>query len=628
MDWLPVCPDFRDRLRAVAACTDRQERVAGLAALAGSRLGYVELLQLDRAIAGMAGNADGRLRVALLGACTIDHLAPAIRVAGLRHGLLLEVQSGHYGQYRRELLEADSWLHAFAPDIVVLCPSARNLVESSPIAADEATTEAAIAAEIGEWQILWSAARRAHPCLVVQQNFLDVFEPLFGSLDAQLPAAPARLVARLNERLARAAAAHGVALVDAARAAARDGIAHWFDPARWLHGRFEIAPSAAPRFGELVARVISALRGRSRKCLVLDLDNTLWGGVVGDVGIEGLELGPGSAVGEAHLALQRYAKRLADRGIVLAVCSKNDTALAERAFREHPEMLLDREDIAAFVANWHDKAENLRAIAAQLNLGLDALVFVDDNPAERARIRQSLPMIAVPELPPDPALYVRCLGEAGYFEATAFTADDRERAAQYQANARRDTLRAAAQTMDEFLRGLSMTVVHGPVQPVDVARATQLLNKTNQFNTTTRRYSVGEVAALASDPAAVVWQFRLVDRFGDNGIVSVVILRTVEAAPTTMEIENWVMSCRVFGRQLEIEAMNILVEIARARGLRALVATFRPTERNGVVRNLFADLGFSRADAQASEGDTTRWCLRLQDRVSPPTFILRQPAPT
>ena len=347
------------------------------------------------------------------------------------------------------------------------------------------------------------------------------------------------------------------------------------------------------------------------------------GGVVGDDGIEGLVLGEGSGVGEAHLALQRYAKQLAERGVILAICSKNDPAIAEQAFSQHPEMVLKKSDIAAFVANWEDKAANLQRIASQLNIGLDSLVFVDDNRAERARIRESLPMVGVPELPSDVAGYVRCLADAGYFEAVAFTADDRQRREQYAANASREAERAT-QSMDEFLRGLEMSVVCGPVQPVDLARVTQLIGKTNQFNTTTRRHTAQEVARFAEDPRGLALQFRLIDRFGDNGLVSAMILRPDPDDSNVLEIDTWIMSCRVFGRQLELEAMNVAVEAAQRMGVRAVWADYIPTAKNGVVADLYASLGFVRADARpAAVPGSTRWMLQLGEYVPRPTHILR-----
>jgi FkbH-like protein len=351
---------------------------------------------------------------------------------------------------------------------------------------------------------------------------------------------------------------------------------------------------------------------------VLDLDNTLWGGVIGDDGLAGIVIGQGSGVGEAHLALQAYAKRLSERGIVLAVCSKNDPGIAEAAF-DHPEMLLKRADFAAFAANWTDKAANLRAIAGALNLGLDALVFVDDNPVERAQVRGELPEVAVPELPADPAHYVRTLAAAGYFEATSFTAEDRARAGQYAANLERESLAAASGGMEEFLGQLAMTVEFGPVTPLNLARVTQLLNKTNQFNTTTIRRTEAEVAALAENPQALALQFRLLDKFGDNGIVSVMLLEPAEDGGGALELVNWVMSCRVFGRQLEEEALNILAEAARARGVSEIRARFVPTGKNGVVADLFPRLGFS----PAGEG---RWTLPLAAHALRRTRIARREA--
>jgi FkbH-like protein len=386
----------------------------------------------------------------------------------------------------------------------------------------------------------------------------------------------------------------------------------------------EIAPQAAMMYGELTARLIAAARGKYKKCLVLDLDNTLWGGVVGDDGIEGIVLGAGSAPGEAFLALQAYALTLSKRGVLLAVCSKNDPKIAEAAFRDHPEILLKRDDFAAFMANWNDKAENLVAIAKALNIGVDSLVFVDDNPVERARIREALPMVAVPELPADPAGYVRCLARAGYFEATAFTKEDQERSRQYAANAARDSLASATGEIDVFLQGLEMSVEYGPIAPNNLVRVTQLINKTNQFNTTTIRRTEHEIDALMAGPNAIGLQFRLIDKFGDNGIVSVIILTPQKDRGDALEIVTWVMSCRVFGRQLEDEIMNIVVEAARRRGVQTLCGPFVPTKKNGVIRDLFANLGFTRLGSADVEDAPALWEMSVADYARRPTRIARK----
>ncbi len=625
MNWLPAPPDFRNDLRA-AVEAPLADRLHKLAALAQHRLSFLETIQLDRALGEFSveqSTGFSRLRLAILASSTVDHLAPAIRVAGLRRKLLIEAHICRYGQYRQELLDTASPLYQFHPGIVLLSLTAHQAIAGVSLTATAAEADAVIGGWIDELRALWRKARESLKATVIQQTFLNFAYPLFGSYDCLVPGAPAQLIARLNDRLLEAAVKDGVLLVDIARASERQGMEAWFDVTRWLQGKFEIAPQAAPAFGELVARIIAAERGHSKKCLVLDLDNTLWGGVVGDDGLAGIVLGEGSGAGEAHLALQRYALQLRERGVILAVCSKNDPATAEGVFRDHPEMLLKRSDLAAFVANWDDKAINLERIAAHLNIGMDSLVFVDDNPAERARIRQSLPDVAVPELPADAAQYVRCLADAGYFEAVVFTADDRQRGEQYRVNASRDALLQSSESLDDFLRGLQMSVVFTPFQKVDLARIAQLIAKTNQFNPTTRRHSARDVEAFMASERCITLQFRLVDKFGDNGLVSAMILCADPEEADVLQIDTWVMSCRVFGRQLEFEAMNIAVEAARQQGVRMLRADYIPTAKNGVVSELYPNLGFTRAQRDAPAAGATQWFLYVPDYVCHPTHMVR-----
>jgi FkbH-like protein len=629
LDWLPPARDFRQALSEVVAEPDPALRLNRLAALAGHRLGFLETLQVDRALAPCfehtpAGFA--RVKLAVLGSATIDHLGAAIRVAGLRRRLLIDVFVGGFGQYRQDVLEPSSAFRAFGADIILFSLTSQDALAGAALSATDDDVEAASGERIAELGELWRRARQTGCGTVIQQNFIDTSEPVFGSYDLFVPGSPARRVQRLNERLRAAAREEGVALLDIARASSRHGVEAWFDRARWLQGKYEIAPAAAPLYGEMLVRMIAAGRGLSKKCLVLDLDDTLWGGTVGEEGVEGLVLGEGTARGEAHLALQRYAKQQQERGVILAVCSKNNLDIAEAAFRDHPEMVLKREDIAAFVANWNDKAENLRAIAETLNIGLDSLVFVDDNPAERARIRESLPMVAVPELPDDPAYFVQRLADGGFFEAVSFTPEDRQRSAQYAANQRRDALLHQVQSVDDFLRGLEMTVVHGPFAAVDLARIAQLINKTNQFNPTTRRYQPEQVKELAASPETVTLQFRLLDRFGDNGLVSAMILRPREGGPDAFEIDTWIMSCRVFGRQLEFEAMNIAVEALRGRGVGRLFADYVPTAKNKAVEDVFDRLGFACVETSSAAAGATRWSLDLADYRPHRTWLTRRTA--
>jgi len=629
MKWLPVPRDVRADLRTALIEADLAMRAARLRAIAQHRLSFVETIQLDRALGTLGGGTVPGLvgvRLALLASSTVDHLVAPIRVAGLRRGLLIEVHLGAFGQHRQALLDSSSALYRAQPQAVLFALDAREPLNGVTILSSASDVGAALEAWIAELRTLWGQARTSFNATVLQQTILNTAEPVFGSFDRCVAGTPASAITHLNDRIAAAAATEGVLLVDAARASERDGLDAWFDLGRWLQGKLAIAPQAAASYGELVARVLAAERGLSKKCLVLDLDNTLWGGVVGDDGVAGLVLGEGTPVGEAHLALQRYAKQLSERGIILAVCSKNDPAIAEAAFRQHPEMVLSREDIAAFVANWDDKTVNLQRIASQLNIGLDSLVFVDDNPVERARVRESLPMVGVPELPDDVALYARCVADAGYFEAVTFTTDDRDRRIQYARNAARETFQASAQSLGAFLEGLSMEMVYGPVELVDRARVTQLIGKTNQFNLTTRRHSAQEVARFCDDPAALTLQVRLFDRFGDNGLVSAVILAPDPKHADTLEIDTWIMSCRVFGRELECEVMNVLVELARARGVRAIWGDYIPTPKNGVVSDLYGRLGFAPAVTDAAAAGTTRWTLEIDAYRPCSTHIRRRTA--
>jgi FkbH-like protein len=594
LSWLAIPRDFAGDFRAAMQLSAPQ-RLERLAALAHHRLGMLETIQLDRAIVQSPPDAASGflpVRLAVLASSTVDHLVPGIRIAGLRRRVLFHVHVGGYGQFRQDALDPASPLYRFAPNVVLFSLTARELLAGVPLTAALDDADAAIGQYVADLRRLWTAVRERLQATVVQQTFLDVSDTIFGSLDRQVPGAPGRLVARLNDRVAEAAAADGVRLLDAGRASQRDGRSFWYDRARWFQAKQEIAPRAAAVYGDLLARVVAADRGLSRKCLVLDLDNTLWHGVIGDDGLDGIVLGEGTAVGEAHLALQRYAKQLSARGVILAVCSKNELSTAEEVFRKHPEMVLTRSDIAAFVANWEDKAANLQSIARQLNIRLDSLVFVDDNPAERSRVREALPAVAVPELPDDVADYVQCLADAGYFESIGFTADDGQRSEQYQANAARETLRESAASFDDYLQGLEMSMDYGRFAPVDLVRVTQLINKTNQFNPTTRRHTADDVSRFAADPAHITLQFRLRDRFGDNGLVSAMILVPDAARPGLLVVDTWVMSCRVFGRQLENAAMNVAVEAARRRGATAIRAEYIPTAKNGYVRDLFPDLGF------------------------------------
>jgi FkbH-like protein len=614
-EWLLPPVDFRRQLTDAVDLYRSGSGADALIALADQRLSFLETLQLDKALEKVVTvpASCATLRLALLSSATVDHLLPGIRVAGWRRRLKVETYKGSFAQYRQEILGAGPELLKFKPSVVLLSLSAHDFIGDLSVSASEVAAEERVELAVAELEHLWGLAQERFGAAVIQQLFIDTSDPIFGSYDRLVPGSPSSLVERLNAGVTAAARKQSVAVLDMPKAIARFGLDFWYDHARWLQAKIEICPSAGPAYGELVARILGAKNARARKCLVLDLDNTLWGGIVGDDGMEGILLGQGTALGEAHAALQTYARALRTRGILLAVCSKNDPEIARQAISNHPEMILTLSDFSVVCANWSDKAENLITIARELNIGLDAMVFLDDNPVERARIRAALPLVAVPELPTDPAWFVRTLAGAGYFEADGYTDEDQDRAEQYAANRQRDALRQGAQSVEDYLHSLQMKVEFGEVSAINLTRAAQLVNKTNQFNTTTWRCSADELARFAGDPAKLALQFRLADRFGDNGLVSVVLLRPRGDSPEVLEIANWVMSCRVFGRQLEVEIMNTIVERAARRGTRRILGLYKPTDRNGVIAGLFTQLGFER---QGVEEGIECWALDVASYVA------------
>ena len=624
LHWLPRHADLRGAITSLKSQTSMAPEALGgqLARLANHRIDYLETLAVDRLVRSTLRETPAgwpKIRLALLGSGSVEHLVPSITVGGIRRRLHIIPFVGGFGQYRQELLDPSSELHSFAPHVVLLSLQPIDLMPALPLGASPEQVDGAIARSIEALVELWRVAREEHGATVAQQTLLDTGEALFGNFDGLVAASPRSVVDRLNQAIRKAAAGEGVLVLDLAHWAERHGRDAWFDPVRWHYAKQMIAQGAAVVYGDLVARLLGASRGRGSKCLVLDLDNTLWGGVIGDDGLDGIVLGQGHAAGEAFLAFQSFAKRLSERGVILAVCSKNDPEIAASAFREHPEMVLKLEDIAAFIANWQDKPTNLREIARMLNIGLDSLVFFDDNPAEREIVRQNTPEVAVPEVPAEVTGFARCLAEGGWFEATSFTREDQQRNQQYLENRQREAALSSATNMDDFLASLEMRTIVAPFTSIDLPRITQLAGKTNQFNVTTRRYSQEQMAAFRDDRDAVTLSFRLIDRFGDNGLICVVIALPDRDCGEALRIDTWLMSCRVLGRQVEEEVINQLCLIAHDRGYAKLIGEYIPTAKNGLVRDLYRRVGFKQIspDGEAS----TLWSMVVPDDVPYRTFI-------
>jgi FkbH-like protein len=625
LDWLlPEPADTRVRLKAITAALadgDSLAAAAGLQDLARHRLDISTLAHVGkrgRALLAADPAAGGLtpVRLGLLGWSTLSLCADAIMGSGPRFGLAIDVVEGDFGSPLQQAMNPASRINMARPDMVLLVTDARALGLATP-AASATDAQARVAAALAQVEAIFAGLRPHVGSALLVESCVAPLEPIFGSWDAASGLAPLALVDDFNRQLFARAKDQGVVLVDAARAAATVGLARWHDPRQWHSAKLAVAPDAAPAHADLVVRTLAAIRGKARKCLVLDLDNTLWGGVIGDDGVEGIVLGQGSARGEAHLAVQQMALDLRSRGVILAVCSKNEDAAARLPFQQHPDMVLKEDHIAVFQANWQDKASNLQAIASALNIGIDALVFLDDNPAERAQVRAELPMVAVPEVGSDPALYPRLVLSAGYFELLSLSEEDRLRADLYQKNAQRAALAASASDMDGFLASLEMTCSIGRVDALSRPRVAQLINKSNQFNLTTRRYSEAEVAGLEADPTCHAVQIRLVDRFGDNGIIAVVIARrdaTTADGQRAWAIDTWLMSCRVLERRIEQATLAHLAAAARADGAKALLGSYVPSAKNMMVADHYAKLGFA---AAGSDGATTHWQLDLAGWAAP-----------
>jgi FkbH-like protein len=543
------------------------------------------------------------LRLALVASTTVDHFADLLRFWLAAQGFEAALWIAPYDTMVATVMDAGSELYLFKPDLVWLFTTHRD-VRFEVALGDNAGAEAAVDGAIGQTATLWQTLADRLGCPILQNNADIPAVDSLGNFAGQVSWSQRNCLRLYNLRLA-SHCPPGVSIFDLEHLAASFGLARWEDARYWYHSKNAFSFDAAGRVAAQAARVIAALKGQARKCLVLDLDNTLWGGVIGDDGMAGIKLGNG-ADGEAFRDFQAYVRKLKDRGVILAVCSKNDEENAREPFARHPDMVLRAEDIAVFRANWDNKADNIRAIAATLNIGLDSLVFADDNPVERNLVRQYLPMVAVPELPDDPSGYIAAIAAHGYFETTAFSGEDAERARYYRDNAQRSELQHKFTDTADYLRSLEMTSELGPLDAFHLPRMSQLIGKSNQFHLTGTRYSEAELQALAARDGVRIRYYKLKDRFGDNGLISVVVL--VGQPGGDLVVDTWVMSCRVLSRTMEEFICNDIMAVAAGLGSRHLVGRYVPSAKNKLVSGLYQRLGWS---LRSEEDGTTVWQLDL-----------------
>ena len=579
------------------------------------------LLRKRRGLVRTLSERDGLVpvRLAIMGGSTTHEVASWIELFLLDRGIKPLIHQSEYNRYFEETVLEPGGLAAFAPDVVYLHLSTADLRYTPDATATEEAFEAAVRERMDRLRSVWAAVWAAASCQIIQNTFEPPALRPLGHLDASSFGGGAHFVGHLNQELAREARRDSRLLLhDSASLVATRHIADWFAPDRWVSYKIPTTAEADLVLGHSIAALIAAAFGRSRKCLVLDLDNTLWGGVIGDDGPEHIVIGRETPRGEAYTAFQEYCKALARRGVLLAVCSKNDDAMARRGFA-HPDSVLRLDDFAAFRANWEPKSDGIRAIAAELNLGLESFVFVDDNPAERALVAGELPAVAVPNVGGDVIRFPEILDAARYFESVAISAEDVQRTHLYAQNAQRDAQARSYTDYDAYLASLDMVAEIAAFTPTYLDRITQLTNKTNQFNLTTRRYSKAELEAIAADERYVTLYGRLADTFGDNGLVSVIVGRRDD---TALHLDLWLMSCRVLKRGMEDAMLDALVARAREIGVDRLIGTYCPTERNGMVATHYAGLGFERLTPGA-DGARSDWVLDLNRPYAPRTRHIR-----
>lgn len=547
------------------------------------------------------------VRIALLATFTVDGLRPYLEVEAARRGFAAEVYVAPFDSVKQELLDPGRGCVGHRPDVVFIL---HRLAEVCPplandfLALDAAQRERLLESTVAELVSSLTAFRQHSPATVVVGNFARALYPPLGLYEVAAPDSQTEAIHDLNRRLLKAiGAVAGVHVLDFDKLCADVGYRNSHDDKMWHLGRAPLAAPLLPALARTQALFIQAIQGPPRKCLVLDLDDTLWGGVIGESGVAGIKLGS-TYPGNVYREFQQAVLELHRRGILLAINSKNNPGDVDEVFATHPDMVLRKEHFASIRVNWRDKPANMVEIARELNIGVDSLVFFDDNPVERALVRQTLPDVLTLEVPSDPVHYVKILKESGAFERLSLTDEDRRRGLMYQEEVARRQLLETSASLGEFLKSLQVAVSIRAVDHFSFPRVLDLLHKTNQFTLTTRRHSSAQLTAMIEDPQSGVFSLRAGDRFGDNGIVGVAIVRARE---DTAHVDSFLMSCRVIGRDIETALLVHLVDWARRRGLRVMEGQFIPTAKNAPAADFYARHGFAPVDG------TGVWTLDLAE---------------
>lgn len=533
-------------------------------------------------------SAGKEIRLAVLGNCATQFFSVAVQGYGKLSGINLNVYDTDYNQIDAQLLDPSSEVYSFQPEDILIWLATDKLYEEF---LDETVAERESFAErvIDRLKRYWALVAQNSKARILQPNFTEIDDKALGNYSCKICTAFQYQVRKLNYLLSEAMSHNaGVYPVDLLSVQIKMGGA-FYDAPLYYNAKMTIAIEALSYSAKAVVDVIRAMDGRIKKCVICDLDNTLWGGVIGDDGLGGIEIGE-LGRGHAFANLQRWLKELKECGIILAVCSKNNEDIAKEPFEKHEEMILRLSDISVFVANWDDKASNIKLIRDTLNIGMDSIVFLDDNPFERNLVRQMIPEITVPELPEDPANYLEFLQKQNYFETASFTGAGQDRTKLYQAEFERRKLEQTFSSVDDYLESLEMVGEVKPFEPVRYARIAQLTQRSNQFNLRTVRYTEDEIERIANDERYLTMYYTLRDKFGDHGLVSVVIMKKIST--TEVFVDTWLMSCRVLKRGMEEFIVNAMIQKAKDAGFRTVNAEYIPTAKNAMVKDIYETMGF------------------------------------
>ncbi len=530
------------------------------------------------------------LKMALVGDTAIQLLATAIRGMGVERGYNIDLFEADYSQVEHQVLDLTSELHQFGAKYTIVFQSTHKLMEQFSLSpqinrvglTDDRLQFVRTLCESIEGKIIYF-------------NYPEIDDCVFGQYANRMEESFVWQTRKLNFELMKLAAEFpNLFICDLASLQNKYGRDWMFDASVYVSTEMVLSVDALPYVAARVMDIVCAIEGKTHKCLILDLDNTLWGGVVGDDGWEGIQLGHGLGIGKAFTEFQQWVKKLRERGIILAVCSKNDEDKAKEPFEKNPEMVLRLDDIAVFIANWENKADNIRTIQQVLNIGFDSMVFIDDNPFERNMVRQNVPDICVPEMPEDQGEWLEYLYSLNLFETASYSTADKDRTKQYQVEAQRVSASKAFTNEHDFLKSLNMVSVVSGFNKFNTPRVAQLSQRSNQFNLRTVRYTDADIEALAADPNVIDLSFTLEDKYGDNGLVAVVIMKPLDEE--TLFVDTWLMSCRVLKRGMENFTLNTMVESARAKGYERIVGEYLPTPKNGMVKEHYERLGFRKLE--------------------------------